>query len=76
MEHKETTVVLPPGDKLSVQGFLEEMHQMLSEDNVASLIMNLDKCPPECEFTVRELLDRNIDNIRTNYFGLMYLSVF
>lgn len=50
--------------------------KLLTTDEIEGLISNVDRCPPNCEFTVRELLDRNIDNIRTNYFGLMYLSTF
>jgi hypothetical protein len=50
--------------------------KLLTLDEIEGLISNVDRCPPNCEFTVRELLDRNIDGIRTNYFGLMYLSTF
>jgi hypothetical protein len=75
-ESRNAAVVKPIAEALPVHGFLEELSRVLPDEDVANLIMNLDKCPPECEFTVRELLDRNIDNIRTNYFGLMYLSTF
>jgi hypothetical protein len=55
---------------------LSELTEVIGRSYVDKLSLNLDRCPPNCEFTVRELLDRNIDGIRTNYFGLMYLSTF
>lgn len=49
-----------------IKQLIPEWETLLTEEEVNLLEKNLNNCPTECEFTIRELFERNIDNATTD----------
>ncbi len=51
---------------LEIEKLLPQGLGLIPRTSMERLATHLDMCPENCEFTIRELLERNIDNCTTN----------